>query len=108
MDACVGPDGKVAKPDAPNGWKFEKFIFDCLADAARVTNLAFDRADEFFPVKNAEGNDSPDTCRAGLQAKWRRMLAAAGAKVDESLPVEIDPLYALDSADIVSTGLFLG
>ena len=103
----AGPDGKTVKPDSPNGWKFEKFIFDCLADADRVTNLAFDRNDEFFPVKNAEGNDSPATCRAGLQAKWRRMLAAAGVTVDESVPLEVDPVYALDSSDIASNGLVL-
>jgi len=104
---CVDAKGRAVKPSAPNGWKFEKFIFDCLADAKRVTNLAFDRADEFFPVKNAEGNDSPATCRAGLQAKWRRQLAEAGIKVDESVPVEIDPVYALDAQEIASVGLFL-
>ena len=104
----AGPDGKIVKPSAPNGWKFEKFIFDCLADADRVVNLAFDRNNEFFPVKNAEGDSSPATCRAALQAKWRRMLAEAGVHVDESVPVEIDPLYALDSSDIASLGLFLG
>jgi len=57
-----------------------------------VVCLAFDRADEFSPVKNAEGKDSPATCKADLQAKWRRQLAAIGIKVDASLPVEIDPV----------------
>jgi len=88
----VNAAGKVVKPTEPNGWKFEKFIFDALPDAKRVVCLAFDRADEFSPVKNAEGKDSPATCKADLQAKWRRQLAAIGIKVDASLPVEIDPV----------------
>ena len=87
----VNAAGKLVKPDAPNGWKFEKFIFDALPDAKRVECMAFDRTDEFSPVKNAEGKDSPATCKADLQSKWRRQLAAAGINVDAGLPVEIDP-----------------
>ncbi|MBR4654804.1 MAG: UDPGP type 1 family protein [Kiritimatiellae bacterium] len=103
----VDASGRTVKPSEPNGWKFEKFIFDALPDARRVVCLAFDRADEFSPVKNAEGKDSPATCRADLQAKWRRLLAAAGVQVPESMPVEIDPAYALDAADLARTGLVL-
>ena len=100
--------GKVVKPAEPNGYKFEKFIFDILPNARRAAFLAFDQKDEFSPVKNAEGNDSPATCRADLRAKWAKMLAAAGVKVPESMPLEIDPAYALDAADLVRRGLVLG
>ena len=103
----VNAAGKTVKPSEPNGWKFEKFIFDALPDANRVVCLAFDRADEFSPVKNAEGKDSPATCRADLQAKWRRQLSAAGIRVPETLPVEIDPAYALDAAGLAAAGLLL-
>ena len=103
----VNAAGKTVKPSEPNGWKFEKFIFDALPDANRVVCLAFDRADEFSPVKNAEGKDSPATCRADLQAKWRRQLAAAGIRVPDTLPVEIDPAYALDAAGLAAAGLLL-
>lgn len=98
--------GKVITPAAPNGYKFEKFIFDVLPDARRVVNLAFDRREEFSPVKNACGVDSPDTCRRDLGAKWSRWLAAVGVAVptDEAgfplVPVEIDPCFALDPADL--------
>jgi UDP-N-acetylglucosamine/UDP-N-acetylgalactosamine diphosphorylase len=105
--AAVDASGKVVKPSEPNGYKFEKFIFDALADAKGVTCLAFDRADEFSPVKNAEGKDSPTSCRADMQAKWRRQLAAAGVQVPESLPLEIDPAYALDAAEVAASGLLL-
>ena len=100
--------GKVVKPAEPNGYKFEKFIFDILPNARRAAFLAFDQKDEFSPVKNAEGNDSPATCRADLRAKWAKMLAAAGVKAPESMPLEIDPAYALDAADLVRRGLVLG
>ena len=102
---CVQADGKVVKPAEPNGYKFEKFIFDALPDAKSVACMAFDRTEEFSPVKNAEGKDSPATCKADLQAKWRRILSAAGVSIPAEMPIELDPLYALDSSDIVSTGL---
>lgn len=104
---CVDAKGKVVKPAEPNGWKFEKFIFDILSDAKRVACMAFNRADEFSPVKNAEGKDSPATCRADLQAKWARLMAAAGVKVPQGLPLEIDPVYALDAQDLKDLGLCL-
>ena len=98
-----GDDGATV---APNGYKFEKFIFDVLPDARHVLNLAFDRADEFSPVKNAAGADSPATCLRDLSAKWARWLEAAGVAVPRgadgfpSVPVEIDPCFALDAAEL--------
>ena len=106
---CTGANGKVVKPTEPNGYKFEKFIFDILPNAKKAAFLAFDQKDEFSPVKNAEGNDSPATCRADMQAKWRRWLEAAGVTLScPDLPVEIDPLYAVDPEDIKAQGLILG
>ena len=99
--------GRVVKPTEPNGYKFEKFIFDILPNARRAAFLAFDQKDEFSPVKNAAGADSPDSCRADLRAKWVRMLAEAGVAVPPGLPLEIDPAYALDAADVKSMGLLL-
>ncbi len=89
--AMVGGDGKVVKPSEPNGYKFEKFIFDVLPDAKKAAFLAFDAKDEFSPVKNAEGSDSPATCRADLQAKWRRALAERGILVEGDAALEVDP-----------------
>ncbi len=104
----VDAKGKVVKPSEPNGYKFEKFIFDVLPNAKRAAFLAFDQKDEFSPVKNAEGSDSPATCKADMQDKWRRWLAAAGVEVKGDLPIEIDPAYAVDACDIKSIGIALG
>jgi UDP-N-acetylglucosamine/UDP-N-acetylgalactosamine diphosphorylase len=101
-------DGKTVKPSEPNGYKFEKFIFDILPNAKTVTFLAFDQKDEFSPVKNAEGADSPATCRADMQNKWRGWLKECGVTVDESVPIEIDPVYALDAEDLRDNGICLG
>lgn len=92
--------GNTVTPDAPNAFKFEKFIFDALTDARVSTCLAFDRSEEFAPVKNAEGDDSPATCQAALQAKWARWLRAGKINVpcDKSgaprVRIEIDPAFA--------------
>ena len=101
-------DGKVVKPTEPNGYKFEKLIFDILPNAKRVACLAFDQKEEFSPVKNAEGNDSPATCRADMQAKWAKWFAKIGVKLPANVPVEIDPVYALDADDLAKIGIALG
>ena len=106
-------DGTVVKPDANNGYKFEKFIFDVLPDAQTVVNMAFDRAEEFSPVKNATGSDSPATCKHDMQAKWLRWFEAIGVQVPLNvqgapvLPIEIDPAYALCAADLLKKGIVL-
>ena len=99
--------GKVIQPKEPNGYKFEKFIFDILPKAKRTAFLAFDPKDEFSPVKNADGNDSPATCRADLRTKWTKWLAEVGVTVAKDVPVEIDPAYALDAEDLAKKGLSL-
>ena len=94
------------KPSSPNACKFEKFIFDALADASKSVCVAFDREEEFSPVKNAVGPDSPATCRADLSRKWARWLAAAGVEVPSDgrgyplRRVEIDPAFASDAASL--------
>lgn len=104
----VDEKGALVKPSEPNGYKFEKFIFDILPNAKTATFLAFDQKDEFSPVKNAEGADSPASCKADMQAKWRSWLKECGVTVDESVPVEIDPVYALDAEDLKENGICLG
>jgi len=104
----VDENGEVVKPAEPNGYKFEKFIFDILPNAKKAAFLAFDQKDEFSPVKNAEGSDSPATCRADMQAKWRKWLEEAGVQVSDKLAVEIDPAYALDASDLKKNGICLG
>ncbi len=83
------------------GAKFETFVFDALARSPRSVVLEVERAREFSPVKNASGEDSPDTTRADLRRLHARWVAAAGLPppptAEDGLPlVEIDPLFADD------------
>lgn len=55
--------GGIIVPEKPNAYKFEAFIFDAFSLLPDVGLLRGVREDEFAPVKNAEGNDSPETAR---------------------------------------------
>lgn len=55
--------GKVIIPNEPNAYKFEAFLFDAFSLLPEVGLLRGIREDEFAPVKNAVGNDSPETAR---------------------------------------------
>lgn len=100
--------GRTIVPDKPNGYKFEKFIFDVLPFAERSVNLVFAREEEFSPVKNAEGNDSPATVRRDMNLKYTRWLEQAGVKVprdENNLPrvnIEIDPCFAASAEELLS------
>ena len=88
--------GEVREVD---GVKFETFVFDALAAAERTVTLEVDRAVEFSPVKNREGEDSPASCRADLCRLHGAWLAELGRVPafgpDDAPPVcEIDPLAA--------------
>ncbi|QDU84998.1 putative uridylyltransferase [Planctomycetes bacterium Pla163] len=75
-----------------DGVKFETFVFDALGAAERTLTLEVDRAVEFSPVKNREGDDSPASCQADLVALHRSWLASVGR--DANGVCEIDPLAA--------------
>ena len=84
----------------PNGIKFERFIFDSLPLADRTLIVEGNRADEFNPVKNRDGADSPVTAAAALSRLAQKWLRAAGVPVDDHDIVEISPLQGLDAQDV--------
>jgi UDP-N-acetylglucosamine/UDP-N-acetylgalactosamine diphosphorylase len=92
--------GVPVAPDRENAYKFERFIFDALPAARRSLVLETDRGREFNPVKNATGDDSPETAREALLRLHRGWLRSAGAIVDDQTAVEISPLFALDSDEV--------
>ena len=85
----------------PNAIKFERFIFDALPHAERWLAVETPRAEEFAPIKNATGPDSPETsaiAQLALHAEW---LARAGVNTNGNL-VEISPLFALDADELAA------
>ncbi len=86
--------GDLVEPEAPNAWKFERFIFDALPQAGTALVVEADRAAEFNAVKNAEGHDSPAEARQALLRIHREWLESVADKPFGE--VEISPLYALD------------
>lgn len=100
----VDAAGNPVKPEKANGVKFEMFVFDALPFAKNSVVIETARADDFSPVKNADGVDSPKTSREDQLRQFARWLKAAGVAVETDatgLPkvaVEISPLFGYDAA----------
>lgn len=94
--------GAPVKPDKPNGVKFEMFVFDALPFARNPIVVETRRSEEFSPVKNAEGVDSPKTCSDDQMRLFARWMHAAGVAVPvdaqgvPTIRIEISPLFAID------------
>jgi len=90
-------NGRRVEPEGKNCVKFETFVFDALPRARRTVVVEASRAEEFSPVKNATGVDSPETTRADLLRLFRGWIEAAGFEVGaEDAVLEISPLFAQD------------
>ncbi len=100
--AAIDTAGKPVQPAVPNGVKFEMFVFDALPFARNPVVIETRRADDFSPVKNAGGADSPQTCREDQLRQFARWLRAVGATVetDENgrphTVLEVSPLFGYD------------
>ena len=53
--------GEIITAKEPNAYKFESFIFDAFTSLDSMVIMRVKREEEFAPVKNAEGVDSPET-----------------------------------------------
>ena len=104
----VNATGEMIQPDSPNGVKFEMFVFDALPLSKNPIIIEAARADDFSPVKNAEGVDSPQSAKEDQLRMFARWLKAAGKSIetdDSGLPAikfEISPRFAVDEADFVA------
>lgn len=59
----IDKNGNKIVPDGPNAYKFEAFLFDAFGELDDMAILRVKREEEFAPVKNASGIDSPETAR---------------------------------------------
>ena len=107
---CLDHAGNPVKPDKPNAVKLEQFVFDAIPLAKNAIVYTTSRAEEFSPVKNAEGDDSPATCRRDQIRRHAEWLELAGVNVERShsepaADIEISPLYATSAAQLKTRAL---
>jgi len=67
----IDDDGKLINPTEPNCYKFEKFIFDAFTLFDNITILRGKREQDFAPIKNAIGTDSPETAKKLYEEYWQ-------------------------------------
>lgn len=98
-------------PTEPNGVKLERFVFDALPSAAKSIVYETTRRDEFAPIKNAEGKDSPassaeiQTARA---AAWLERFGVDVARKPDGTPdctIELSTRTALWAEDLADASL---
>ncbi len=106
-------NGTCVKPESPNALKLEFFLFDALPLANSPLILEGNREEEFAPVKNPEGQDSPDSSRAAMNARAARWMDAAGIpfprKADGTpdATVELSPAIFGSAEDVkANAGMF--
>ena len=98
--------GARVEPAEPNAIKLESFVFDALHEAEGPIVLRTDRVEEFAPIKNASGEDSPATSKAIQVERAVRWLREAGVAVpchsngQPDCTVEISPLTARGPEDL--------
>ena len=73
-NSYIDENGKLVKPEKPNSYKFESFIFDSFELFDDMAILRGKREDEFAPIKNAEGSDSPETAVRLYNDFWKNKI----------------------------------
>ena len=71
-NSYIDEEGKEVIPEEPNSYKFESFIFDAFEFFDDIAILRGKREDDFAPVKNKDGVDSPKTAKELYEKYWER------------------------------------
>lgn len=71
-NSYIDENGKEVIPTEPNSYKFEAFIFDSFELFDDIAILRGKREDDFAPVKNKDGVDSPKTAKELYEKYWER------------------------------------
>lgn len=64
-------EGNLIEPDKANAYKFEQFIFDSFKLFDDIAILRGKREEDFAPVKNMAGDDSPETAKKLYENYWK-------------------------------------
>ncbi|ORY87760.1 nucleotide-diphospho-sugar transferase [Protomyces lactucae-debilis] len=98
----VNANGETEKPSSPNGIKLEQFVFDVFDHCSleKFGCLEVSREDEFSPLKNPSGDDSPASSKRALMQQGARWIRAAGGVTEDdgsengAIGVEVSPLIS--------------
>ncbi len=71
-NSYIDENGREVIPTEPNSFKFESFIFDAFELFDDIAILRGKREDDFAPVKNKEGVDSPKTAKELYEKFWNK------------------------------------
>ncbi len=71
-NSYIDENRREVVPTEPNSYKFESFIFDAFEFFDDIAILRGKREDDFAPVKNREGVDSPKTAKELYEKYWNR------------------------------------
>jgi UDP-N-acetylglucosamine/UDP-N-acetylgalactosamine diphosphorylase len=101
----IDEHGKYVVPEKSNAYKFEAFAFDVMHHARK--SLAFEtvRNEEFAPIKNASGEDSPESSYAlqtNLCKNWLIDVGISHNSINHIKRLEISPLFAIDKDEFVN------
>lgn len=86
----------------PIAWKFETFIFDWLMNTKKVAAILYPREECFAPLKNAQGNDSPESVRKALQQSDRRVIQSITGMPSPDFPFELAAEFYYPTPDLLS------
>jgi len=105
---CLDENGETVKPDRPNGYKFETFIFDAVRFIRHdPVALEIDRDGEYTPIKTFEGANSVVAAWQSMNRYWARWLEAAGHTIprdadgNPAINIEISPQFALTQEEFI-------
>ncbi len=100
--------GDLIQPARPNGYKFETFVFDALRFIRHEPlALEIDRAGEYTPTKQFEGDNSVTAAWQAMNEYWAKWLEASGHTVPRdaqgrvAIKIEISPQFALTQNEFV-------
>jgi UDP-N-acetylglucosamine/UDP-N-acetylgalactosamine diphosphorylase len=101
-------EGRLVQPEKENALKFEMFIFDVLPMAERWCVVETSHREDFAPLKNATGADSPESVERAISTLTADWLERAGVKVPRqpggapAFALEVSPLFALDAEEFAA------
>ena len=98
----VNQQGQFIQPETENAIKLERFLFDTLPLASTALIVETLRDDEFAPLKNKDGDYSPEYVRQQMSRYTARWFQELGVTIPPAVHVEISPRYATSAEELAA------